>query len=148
MSTTQAFCPAGTTVKFASAGVGGTPTYDKTIGEVVSIKKTGQKMSTDDATHLGSPSNYKELIAGLKEGGTVALEYNFVPGDAGQVAVAVAFEAGELLPFQIAIGDAGAEGTLTFNALITEYGNYQFQTGKKASDSLQLTISGPVTYTP
>jgi hypothetical protein len=79
MSTTQAFCPAGTTVKFASAGVGGSPTYDKTLGEVVSIKKTGQKMSTDDATHLLSPNNYKELMPVSKKAAPSRLNITSCP---------------------------------------------------------------------
>lgn len=139
---TQAFCPAGTTLQFDSSGVG--TTYDKTVGEVISLKKSGSKMGTDDATNLNSPSNYKEFIATTKDGGTWAVEYNFVPGDAGQVALQAAYEAGTLLSFKITLPNS--LGAFTFNAIVEEHGNYTFAVDKKATDSLQLKISGPVTF--
>jgi len=145
MPATQAFCPAGTTIAFASTGT--LPT-DKTIGEVVSIEKTGQKRNTDDASNLSSPQNYKEFIKTMKEGGDLTVNYNFVPGDAGQVAVSAAFENDVLgaIPWQIVLPNS--LGTFDFLAIIEEYGNYKFTTDKKASDALKLKVSGPVTFTP
>jgi hypothetical protein len=149
MPPTQAFCPAGTTIAFASGWTGTGPiTYDKTIGEVASVKKSGQKMGTDNATHLNSPNNYEEFIATVKSGGDVEVDYNFVPGDAGQVALSDVFEAGDVVPFKIEIGAAAEFGTLTFLGLVQEFGNYVFETTKKASDSCKLKISGKPVYTP
>ena len=35
-----------------------------------------------DATHLGSPGGYREFIGGLRDGGEVTLDLNWLPGDA------------------------------------------------------------------
>lgn len=148
MSQTQAFCPRGTTIAFASAGPGTPTVYDKTIGEVIVIKRSGQKKETDDATNMASPSNYREYISTLKDGGEVDVEYNFVPADAGQLALSSWFEGvltgGEALPVKITLPNT--MGAFTFTALCLEYGNFQFPADKKATGSVKLKITGPVVF--
>ena len=54
------------------------------LAERVSIKGPGISRDSLDATHMDSPNNWREFIAGLKDGGEVTIESNYVPTDATQ----------------------------------------------------------------
>ena len=54
------------------------------LAERVSIKGPGFSRDSLDATHMDSPNNWREFIAGLKDGGEVTIESNYVPTDATQ----------------------------------------------------------------
>lgn len=74
----------GTTI---AKGDGGAPEVFAVIAEVISID--GPSLDSDDVevTHLLSPGGYREYKGGLKEPGEIALELNFLPGNASQDAV-------------------------------------------------------------
>lgn len=139
MSETQAFCPAGTEIAFASILA---PAVFTTIGEVTSIVKAGQKRETDDATSLDSTSGYRETIPTIKAPGEYTVSYNFVPGDAGQALVSDLFESGDRVNWKITL--PGTKGHFTFKAFISEYGNFNFPVDKKATSSLKVMVTGPV----
>jgi predicted secreted protein len=63
-------------------GNGATPEVFTTVAEVTGIKPPKMKRDTVDATHMQSPNGWREFIAGLKDGGEVSVELNFVPGSA------------------------------------------------------------------
>lgn len=77
--TTQARIGLGTQFKI---GNGAMPEVFTTVAEVTSITPPGLSRDTIDATHTSSPNGYREFIAGLKDGGEVSLDLNFVPGSA------------------------------------------------------------------
>ena len=58
---------------------GPTPgTYVK-VAEVTRIKPPGWTRGSEDATHLGSPDDVKEFIAGMKEMSDSSFDINWVP---------------------------------------------------------------------
>lgn len=60
------------------------------IAEVTSITPPSVVRDVIDATHTGSPDKWREHIPGLKDGGEVTLEMNFVPGsDSVDILVAI-----------------------------------------------------------
>lgn len=142
MSQTQAFCPAGTEIAFASIAA---PTVFTPIGEVTSIKKSGQKRETDDATNMDSTSGYREYIGTIKDGGEYTIDYNFVPGNAGQASVSYLYESGDVVNWKLTMPNT--KGHFTFSAFIAEYGNFDFPVDKKATASLKVKVSGPVIET-
>lgn len=78
--TTEAMIGHGSTFERSSDGTSGGAF--STVGEVTSITPPGMSRDTPEATHMGSPEKWREFIAGLKDGGEVAVEVNFVPGNA------------------------------------------------------------------
>ncbi|MPZ58438.1 MAG: hypothetical protein GEU91_18485 [Rhizobiales bacterium] len=72
------------------------PSTFTTIAEVTSIGPPSQARDAIDATHMNSPEQWREFIGGLKDGGEVAIELNYVPGSAtsalliGEIAQAAA----------------------------------------------------------
>jgi len=47
--------------------------------EIMSITPPGVTRDAPDATHMSSPDQYREYIAGMMDAGEVQIEYNFVP---------------------------------------------------------------------
>jgi len=54
-----------------------------TVGEVLNVKPPSLSRDAVDATHTESPNGYREFIPGLKDGGEVSFDINFVPGATG-----------------------------------------------------------------
>src|SRR5262245_32294807 len=81
MAETRALIGYGTILQF---GDGNSPEAFTSVAEVTNI--TGPNLSRDipDATHMQSPDGYKEFINGMKDGGEVVAELNFVPFDTTQ----------------------------------------------------------------
>lgn len=83
--TTQARIGYGTLFK---SGDGGSPEAFTTLAEVTNITPPGMSRDTVDATHMESPDAWREFIAGLKDGGEVSVEMNFIAN--GNAAVMMA----------------------------------------------------------
>lgn len=68
-------------------GDGNSPEAWTTLGEVSNITPPNMQRDSIDASHGQSPDGWREFIAGLKDGGELSLEMNFVPGGAGAAAL-------------------------------------------------------------
>jgi predicted secreted protein len=77
--TTQARIGYGVLFKI---GNGASPEVFTTVAEVTSITPPSLARDAIDATHEESPSGWREFIGGLKDGGEVSIELNFIPGHA------------------------------------------------------------------
>lgn len=73
--TTQARIGWGTLFK---SGDGGGPEAFTTLAEVKSITPPSIARDTVDATHMESAEAWREFIVGLKDGGEVGLDLNFI----------------------------------------------------------------------
>src|SRR4051812_14284230 len=62
------------------SGNGAVPEVFTTLAEVTGITPPAMSRDTVDATHELSPGAWREFIAGLKDGGEVSLDLNFVAG--------------------------------------------------------------------
>lgn len=71
----------------------GTPAYT-TIGEVTAIDPGNDEAELLDATHMASPNNRREYIAGLIDGGEGTVEVNFIPNDASHTLVRTYLDSG------------------------------------------------------
>ncbi|MBR1193238.1 phage tail tube protein [Bradyrhizobium sp. AUGA SZCCT0160] len=68
-------------------GNGASPEVFTTLAEVTGITPPAMARDTVDATHEESPGAWREFIAGLKDGGEVGLELNFIPGGSATTAL-------------------------------------------------------------
>lgn len=100
-------------------GNGGSPTetFADFGAEITSITPPAYTREAIDATHMASPDEYKEYIAGLMDAGEVSMDLNYIP-DAADAFVA-AIEAGKR-NYQIILPGAD-EVTFTFAAICTAY---------------------------
>ncbi len=69
------------------SGNGAVPEVFTTLAEVTAITPPAMARDTVDATHELSPGAWREFIAGLKDGGEVSLDLNFVPGGTAAAAM-------------------------------------------------------------
>ena len=73
----------GLGVEFA-VGDGASPEVFTKVAEVLSVGGPSLSRDTPEATHTDSTAGYKEFIAGMKDGGEVTINMNFLPADASQ----------------------------------------------------------------
>lgn len=62
-----------------------------TLAEVNDVNPPGMSRDSVEVTHELSPNAWREFIAGLKDGGEVSLELNFVPGGSAIAAMMAEF---------------------------------------------------------
>lgn len=58
---------------------GTTPGTYSAVAEVTSVTPPNISRDAVEATHLTSPEQWREFIAGLKDGGEVSIEMNWIP---------------------------------------------------------------------
>jgi predicted secreted protein len=145
--TTKAVSTAGVKLQ---RGDGATPTEAfATIAEVTSISGPNESAASIDVTSFDSTS--REYIAGLRDGGEVSIEFNFVGDDVSQAGLRADFASGAKRNFTIDLDDATATLTVAskyaFAAVVTALGA-NFAVDDKITGSATLKISGDVTFTP
>jgi hypothetical protein len=128
-------------------------TVPTTIGEVKSIKRSGNEWKTDDVTNLTTSGNSTEKITTIIEQGTYELGGNRVSSDAGQLALDEAFASGDATPFVITLPKTLAQTTkgdsYAFDALVlSSTVPPEIDVTKTLLFSAKLSITGPVTFTP
>lgn len=80
--------------------------------EIVKLGGPGMKMDMKEVTNMASPSTYKEFIAGLREGGDITFEANYIPKDATQLNTQADLNAGVLSTWSLNMpGVPGATNT-------------------------------------
>ena len=107
---------------------------------------TGPEMTSDslDATTHSSTGAWREFINGLKTGGEVTLEGNYIPSDVGQSAIQTAFGSGA--PVAVVITLPSSLGTTSFSAIVTAWAR-QASHDDIVKFTATLTSTGVVTET-
>ncbi|HXM32297.1 MAG TPA: phage tail tube protein [Chthoniobacterales bacterium] len=88
-----------------------------TVLEVLKVGGPGMKADMKEVSNMLSPNTYKEFVAGLREGGDVTFEMNYIPKDATQITLRQDFEGGVQSSWTIVL--PGALGTWTFTAMVS-----------------------------
>lgn len=130
----------------AIAGLGTTlARAGTTIAELTKIGGLDLKRDTIDVTNHQSPNQYREYIAGLKDGGEMAIEGNLIVGDTdGQLGLLADLENGTLQNFVVTF-PATITATFTFTALVTAFKTGDADIEGKVTFSATLKISGKPT---
>lgn len=113
-----------------------------TIAEVLDIDGPEQEAETDEVTNQSSPSNYKEYISTLLDGGDVKFKCNRIPGDSSQAGLLTALQGRGLEAFTL--DDPNSVETISFDARVKKWGT-KYPVGKAATLDITLKITGPVT---
>jgi predicted secreted protein len=136
-------------VKLKRGDGAGPPEVFAAIAEVTSISGPNETAAQIDVTSFDSAA--REYIAGLRDGGEISFEFNFVGDDASQAALRADFAAGKLSNYEIDLNDGTVAlpvaSKYAFAASVTALGN-SFAVDDKISGSCTLKISGAVAFTP
>jgi predicted secreted protein len=89
-----------------------------TVAEILKITGPAMKADMKEASNMLSPNTYKEFIAGLREGGDVSFEGNYLPKEAtnSQTTLRTDFENGTASSWTIILSNS--LGTWTFTAFV------------------------------
>lgn len=144
--TTKAVSTAG--VKLQRGAGDGPPETFATIAEVSNISGPNESADTIEVTSFDSAA--REYIPGLRDGGEVSFDFNFVGEDTSQAALRSDFAAGTVRNWRIDCDDATATLTVpskyTFAASVIALGT-TFATNDAIKGSCTLKISGAVGFT-
>lgn len=81
------------------------------LGEVRGVPTFPQVEADEhEVTHLKSPDRMKEFIAGLRDGGDMTVQLNYVPGGATDLLLTAAAETGDTRAIRIIIPDDSGTG--------------------------------------
>lgn len=115
------------------------------IAEVVSISGPGEGVDALDVTNHDSSDEFREFIAGLRDGGEVSFEANFKSSDSdGQIALHTDFQAGTARTCQITLPDS--LGNISGSAICTKY-EFSFPVDGPARISCTIKYTGKPTLT-
>ena len=91
-----------------------------TVLEIMKIGGPVMKADMKEVSNMLSPNSYKEFIAGLRDGGTVTFEGNYIPKEAtnSQVTLRTDFENGTASVWTIVLPNS--LGTWTFTGMVSD----------------------------
>lgn len=120
---------------------GGTATFTD-VGELTSIDLLDVEVDSIDVSSHDSPSQWREFVAGMKDGGELTMEVNYDPALHGTLFSALGVSQGH----RITLPDAGA-ATITFDGFVSGM-TAQAPYDDKLSASVTVKVTGAVTITP
>ena len=112
------------------------------IAELTNINGLNLDSDEIDVTHLESPGGYEEIIQSIRRTGTVSLEGNFVPGDAGQAALMADYLTGAVEAYTIDFSGAGLSAEWNFTAYVKQAPSTEAETAGKIPFSAELRVTG------
>lgn len=117
-----------------------------TIAEVLSF--TGPTQSSAEVEVTSFDSAAKEFIAGLRDGGSISFDMNFVASNAAQQGLQTDMNNAATRNFKLILPDntvTGDRTTITFAAVITQFTLLKGQVDQALSSSVTLKLSGAPT---
>jgi predicted secreted protein len=120
------------------------PTVYTKVAEVLSISGPEVTAEEIDVTSLDSANGYKEYITGLKDGGSVSLEANWIKSNTQQTSLRDLVDSGTTRWFRIVFADS-PNTVAVFQGVVTTYSMAAEPTAQlKANFSVR--ISGQITW--
>ena len=141
MASTQGTSGFGTLLQ---RGDGATPTEAfTTVAEVTNLSGPSEGLEVIDATHMESPSSYREYLPSLLDSGEITFDLNFLPAVAAQTGVRTDMLNRTKRNWQIVFTDSGTT-TYSFAGFVTAF-EPSAQIDDKLSASATIKVTGPVT---
>lgn len=148
--TTQAAI--GFNTLFQIFDTGASPDAWTTVAEVTKITPPAIARDAQDATHTESAGGWKEFIPGLKDGGEVSIEMNFIPKGAGVALILAQFNASAVTQCRILFPDGSHTSPITstkwaFNAVCTGFAP-EAPIDNTMVATAKFKVTGQPTFTP
>ena len=115
---------------------GATPDTYVAVAEVVAITPPGMSRDSAEATHLKSPDEFKEYIAGLMDAGDASFTFNYVPSATEAMYLAFQARTGK---YQITFPNGVM---MRFSGFFTAYEPPELTPGGKMEASATIKTSG------
>lgn len=112
------------------------------VGELTSIDLLDIEVDSIDVSSHDSTGQWREFVAGMKDGGELTMEVNYDPAAHGTLFSAIGVEQGH----RITLPDGGA-ATITFDGFISGM-SAQAPYDDKLSASVTVKVTGAITITP
>lgn len=114
------------------------------VAEVLSIGGPEIAAEEIDVSSLDSTGGYKEYITGMKDGGSVNLEMNWIGSNAQQELLRDRVDGGSSDIYRITWPDSPAT-VATFTGVVTKF-SMNTEPNSAITASVTIRISGPVTW--
>lgn len=116
------------------------------ISEVVSITPPQLSRETVDVTHLNSADEYREFIAGIKDGGEISITMAYLGTANGteQEKLYGDFESGDVINYQISYPDSA---TWEAACIVTGIAPAELSNEERITDAVTLKVTGKPTFT-
>jgi predicted secreted protein len=114
------------------------PDVYTTLGEQTAVNPPNLAADAIDATHSESADGYREFIGGLKDGGEVSLEMNYVPASTAETLILAGL--GELDRYRVVFPDGSY---VTYDAILTG-----FEPNAPIDDKMSATATWKVSGKP
>lgn len=121
-------------------GDGASPEVFATIAEVMNISGPGTQADAIEVTHQESIESFREYIGGMKDGGEISFELNFLPANATQGTAGLFGRVGEKDNYQLLLPTSPAY-KLTMAAIVTAY-EVNADMAEQLKASITLKVSG------
>lgn len=118
------------------------PTSYSLLAEVTNVTPPALARDAIDASHEQSPNAWREFIPGMKDGGEVTIELNFIPGGDSTLRAQAAFGQDGAIAAKIVFPDSPGT-TWTFDAIVTG-----FESEAPIDDKMTATLTLKVTGQP
>jgi len=132
-----------------AVSVDGGTTLTQVMG-TSNIQYSGQRRDMLESTSTTSVGGYKEYIPALKDPGSFTFDVSFDPSDAGQLAVAAAYDSGVTLTVKhyLKAQTGFTTGPIySFSGTVESFPLPGSDTSKITTLSVSIRISGPITTT-
>lgn len=125
-------------------GDGAGPEVFTVIPGCRSFTGPGKTRDTVDVTAHDAPNGYRQFISGLRDGGEVTFDLNWLFDDPAQQALEDSFDSDDTTNFQMAFPQAASDNLLTFAAFVTDMG-WAGPVDDAVTRSVTLKVTGPIT---
>lgn len=132
---------AAAALAFLTSGADGGEAFT-TIAEVTGLGGPGETLELIDATHMESPSGYREYIPSLLDSGEISVDLNFLPGTAGQTGLRSDLVNKVRRNFEMVWTD-GDSTTYSFAGYVTNI-EPSASIDDKLSASATIKVTGPI----
>lgn len=116
------------------------------IGEVRSFSMPTDERDEHEVTHLKSPDQAKEFIAGLKDRGEMTVQINYVPGSTSDILLTAAADTPTVRAIRVIIPDNDGAGTAawqhTMSGFVKRYAPDNVEPNAPITASLTLRMTG------
>lgn len=116
-----------------------------TVAEILGVTPPNATVETIDVTTHASAGGFREFIAGLADGGEMAIRVNWVPGSASDTLISAAIAARAAKAFSITVPASTGNRTFTGSCIPTGYERSEVVIDDKMTAVFKAKITGSVT---
>jgi predicted secreted protein len=117
------------------------------VAQILDVSPPSESGNSIDVTTHDSPGNHSEFVAGLRDGGEVALSIAFDPEDtASHAKLKELFDSGEVLPWRVVFPSANS-AHMQFDGFVNSFSGETPQDDKITADC-SLKVTGKPVLTP